>query len=119
MCKLPDGVVNSDINDLAERIEENIDHSLQYACRSWHKHLVDLCRVPTHAPKITSILHQFLEEKFLFWVGVLSVLSAVRDAVDALETAAKWLEVCWVSILISCQNLLRLNLGITNSWPCQ
>ena len=92
MCKLPDAIANSEVNDLQERTEKYLDHGLQYASRSWHKHLAGTA--PTHTLKVTPILHQFLEEKFLFWLEVLSVLSATREAVDALETAAKWLNVC-------------------------
>ena len=97
MCKLSDGVANLEVGDLAERIEQYIDHSLRYACQSWHKHLIDPRTVPAHVPKITSVLHRFLEEKVLFWLEVLSVLGTVRDAVDGLEVAAKWLEVHRVS----------------------
>jgi hypothetical protein len=97
MCKLPDGVVNSEIDDLKERIEQFIDHGLRYACRSWHKHF--LCTAPAHTLKIIPILHRFLEGKFLFWLEVLSVLGSAREAVDALEGATKWLEVCQVSTL--------------------
>jgi hypothetical protein len=92
MCKLPDGVVNSEVDDLKERAEQFIDHGLRYACKSWHKHLA--CTAPAHAAKITSILHRFLEGRFLFWLEVLSVLGSVREAVYALEGAAKWLDVC-------------------------
>ena len=91
MCKLPDGVVNSEVNDLKERIEEYIDHSLLYACRSWYRHLVGTA--PAHGPGITYVLHRFLEEKFLFWLEVLSVIGAAREAIDALNAAAKWLDV--------------------------
>jgi hypothetical protein len=96
MCKLPDGVSNSEVDDLKERTEQNIDQALEYACRSWHKHLVD----PTsaHRLKITHLLHQFLEKKLLFWLEVLSVLGAVREAVDALNVIIKWLDVsCFFS----------------------
>ncbi|KAF9643449.1 hypothetical protein BDM02DRAFT_1470333, partial [Thelephora ganbajun] len=41
MCKLPDAVTNSEVPDLRERIDRYIDSALQYACKSWHKHLVD------------------------------------------------------------------------------
>ena len=99
MCKLPDAITNNDVDDLWERPKQYISNSSQYACKSWHKHFVDLHIVPGHTPRITSILHQFLEEKLLFWLEVLSVLGTVRDAVDALEVAGKWLEVCWVYIL--------------------
>ena len=92
MCKLPDAVLNSEVDNLYERIKQYLNPALQYACRSWHKHLVDKEAVCT--PAVTSILHQFLEKKFLFWLEVLSVLGAVKEAVDALGLVTRWLEVC-------------------------
>ena len=92
MCKLPDAVKNSEVEDLDERIERYLDPALRYACKSWHKHLVNESVVRT--PAVTSILHRFLKEKFLFWLEVLSILGAAREAVDALEVAVRWLEVC-------------------------
>ena len=94
MCKLPDAVANSNVKDLRERTERYIGPSLQYACKSWHKHFAE--KHTTYTTAITSTLHRFLEEKFLFWLEVLSVLGAAREAVDALEASAKWLEVCQV-----------------------
>ena len=91
MCRLPDGVVNLEVDNLKERTEEYIGHGLLYACRSWYKHLVGT--VPAHAPGITSILHRFLEGKFLFWLEVLSVIGAAREAIGALDAAARWLDV--------------------------
>ena len=88
MCQLPDGVTNSEVGDLKERTEQYIGDSLEYACRSWHKHLVDKPSAQT-----LEILQRFLMEKFLFWLEVLSVIGAVRDAVDALEATAKLLDV--------------------------
>ena len=91
ICKLPDGVVNSDVIDLGERTNEHIGQVLEYACRSWYKHLVGA--IPA---RIMRILRRFLEEKFLFWLEVLSVLGAAREAVHALEATAKCelVEVC-------------------------
>ena len=95
MCKLPDGVINSEVDDLRERTDKNIDHALQYACRSWHKHLLGTSSA--HTSKIASVLHRFLERKFLFWLEVLSVLGAARGAIDALDVAAGWFNVRLVS----------------------
>ena len=97
MCKLPEGAANSDINDLEERIERYIDPTLQYACRSWHTHLVGRHTTSVNTLGITSALHRFLETKFLFWLEVLSVLGAVRNAVEGLQATTEWLEVCWGS----------------------
>ena len=97
MCNLPGGVKNSEVDDLKDRREKYISHALEYACKSWHKHLLD--GSTAQRPKITSALHHFLAHKFLCWLEALSVLGAVRDAVDALEVAVKWAEVSWVSAL--------------------
>ena len=98
MCKLPDCVTNSEAEDLEGRTERYIDKALQYACKSWHKHLVE--PTPLHINNIVPVLSQFLEEKFLFWLEVLSVLGVAREAVDALEASAKWLSVCHTSLPI-------------------
>jgi hypothetical protein len=95
MCGLPDGVVNLEVVDLKERTEQHIDKALEYACRSWHKHLVD--KISPQMTKTTRTLHYFLENKFLFWLEILSVLGAAREAVDALEATAKWLVVSIIS----------------------
>ena len=98
MCKLPDGVTNSEVIDLKERVAERIGQALEYACKSWHKHLIG-----TIPACITPILHRFLEEKFLFWLEALSVLGAAREAVEALGVISKceWTNVCCISLLVS------------------
>ena len=93
MCKLLDGVANSDVSDLKERTEKYINPALRYACVSWHAHLVDADTTPAHTPTIISILSRFLETKFLCWLEVLSVLGAVRSAVEALQVTVDWLRV--------------------------
>ena len=92
MCKLPDGVTNAEAND---RTEQYIDEALEYACLTWHKHLD--ATISTKRPKISPILHRFMEEKFWFWLEALSVLGAVREAVCALEMIEKWLDVRFIS----------------------
>jgi len=91
--KFPDSFVDDEADGLRKRAKGDIDQGLRYACESWHKHLVDSNAAPTYTLKITSVLHQFLEQKFLFWLEVLSILGTLRGAVDALEAARKWLEV--------------------------
>ena len=116
MCKLPDGVANSEVVDLGEKIGRYVGQALQYACKSWHKHLVD--PIPPH---VASVMHEFLEKKFLFWLEVLSVLGAAREAVDALDATAKckWPDVCRTSQPFVFENSLLPGIGITNCRPCQ
>ena len=109
MCGLPDGVASSEVSDLRERAEQYIGDALEYVCRSWHKHLVGKMSART-----LEILHQFLTEKFLFWLEVLSVLGAVREAVDALESIIKWLDVRYILLLVCFQKFIELSLGVAN-----
>jgi len=94
ICKLPDAVANSDVSDLKERAERYISPALQYVCRSWHMHLADADTALARTLAVIPALHQFLEKNFLFWLEVLSILGAVKSAVDALQVATDWLEVC-------------------------
>ena len=89
LLSLPKYALNSEINDLPTRIKGCISIALEYACRSWHNHLTmaqgDITCVISH-------LHLFLEEKFLAWLEVVSVIGAVRGAVVALEQLIVWLQ---------------------------
>ena len=93
MCSIPDYALNSETPDLLKKIDGGgIRGALEYACRSWYKHLIVTNR---RTAEVVSALRCFLEEKFLFWLEVLSVLGAVGDAAHALNATIKWLtEVC-------------------------
>ena len=93
MCSIPDYALNSEVEDLPQRIKDGgIQGALEYACRSWYKHLI----VTGHqVVDVVSALCHFLEHKFLFWLEVLSVLGTLGDAACALAETIKWLdEVC-------------------------
>ena len=112
MCELPEGVTNAEVEDLKQRTEQHIDKALEYACRSWHKHLNPTISV--QKPEITRVLHRFLEEKFLFWLEVLSVLGATREAVGALEATEKWLDVCCIPSSIFLHKFIGPDLDVGN-----
>ena len=89
-CSLPDYVLNAEVYDLPRRIEESgIVGALEYSCRSWFRHLP---MVKDRIPDVVSVLHHFLEGKFLFWLEVLSVLGVMGDAAHALGITITWLK---------------------------
>ena len=93
MCSIPNYALNSEVEDLQKRIEESgIPGALEYACRSWYKHLIV---AEDQVLDVLSALQSFLAEKFTFWLEVLSVLSAMGEAVHALTRTIQWLnQVC-------------------------
>ena len=94
LLSLPNYSLNSEVEDLEERINNHISTALKYACRSWHKHLTE---VREDITAIIPTLESFLQEGFLAWLEVLSVIGAGRDAAIALEKVMLWLqEVCFL-----------------------
>ena len=92
LLSLPDYALNLEVQDLQARISSHISIGLQYACKSWHNHLVE---VKGDVTTIIPALRSFLQEGFLAWLEVLSVTGSARDAVTALENLMHWLqEVC-------------------------
>ncbi|KAF8340814.1 hypothetical protein F5887DRAFT_978796 [Amanita rubescens] len=92
LLSLPDYSLNSEVEDLQTRINDRISGALQYACRSWHSHLIGSDGTGSNVTDLISYLHVFLKEKFLAWLEVVSVLGAVRGAVVALGKLIPWLQ---------------------------
>ncbi|KAF9643346.1 hypothetical protein BDM02DRAFT_3191803 [Thelephora ganbajun] len=82
LLSLPDYALNSEVEDLETRIDNRISDALRYACRSWHSHLT---KAEGDVTEVISHLRVFLEEKFLAWLEVLSVLGTVGGAIVGLE----------------------------------
>ena len=92
LLSLPSYALNSEVEDLQARIDNCVSTALEYACRSWHKHLTE---VRGDTTDIIPTLRSFLQEGFLAWLEVLSVIGAARDAIVALERLMPWIqEVC-------------------------
>ena len=93
LLSFPGYALNSEVEDLESIIDGRISIVLRYACQFWCSHLTktvgDVTDVVPH-------LRLFLEEKFLAWLEVVSVIGATRGAVVALEQVIPWLqEVCF------------------------
>jgi len=93
LLSLPNYALNSEVEDLQARIDNCISTALEYACKSWYSHLTE---VRGDVSAIIPTLRGFLENGFLGWLEVLSVIGAARDAIIALEKLMPWLqEVCF------------------------
>ena len=97
LLSLPDYALNSEVEDLSERVKSHISPALEYACKSWHNHLNG---IRGDTGDFLHILQHFLEKKFLAWLEVVSVLGATRDAIVGLKKLTLWLqEVCFGLLL--------------------
>ena len=97
MLSLPEYALNSEIERLKTRIGTRVSIGLQYACRSWYNHLAETRGEVTD---LLPHLRLFLEEKFLVWLEVLSVLGDIGGASDGLAILIQWLQEVYFNLLL-------------------
>jgi len=91
MCALPTSYMrNSDVVDLAKKVEENIPMHLLYSCRYWAAHLQNA--------KVDAELGQHVKEfvsgeQILFWMEALGVSKFISEAYRVLVSAEQWFQV--------------------------
>ncbi|KAF8752171.1 WD40 repeat-like protein [Rhizoctonia solani] len=90
ICDLPSSFVpDKEIVDLKSRISDNISPTLAYTCRYWASHLKF---VSTQDPDaLLTMLSEFISQRLLFWVEVLSLRQEILIGVDGLLKAQQWL----------------------------
>ncbi|EIN12158.1 hypothetical protein PUNSTDRAFT_130427 [Punctularia strigosozonata HHB-11173 SS5] len=88
MCKLKTSYrLNADIPGLGERVRANIPPSLVYSARYWADHLEKIA----YDPDLQEMTEQFLKNKFLFWVEVLSLIESMVTCASALGILKEWI----------------------------
>jgi NACHT domain len=91
ICKIPIYAMNADIEDLGKRREECVGGGLEYACKSWARHLLLGPRDGNNVGRVTPLLKTFFSSHLLQWLEVLSIVGDLRCAVYSLHDVATWL----------------------------
>ncbi|KIM25035.1 hypothetical protein M408DRAFT_226597 [Serendipita vermifera MAFF 305830] len=79
---------NNDIQDLATRITACVSPQLAYASCFWASHLADT----PFDPKIVVHLEEFMDNQFLYWLEVLSLIKRVNIASGMLWILIEYLQ---------------------------
>ncbi|KAF8220379.1 WD40 repeat-like protein [Tricholoma matsutake] len=88
MCDIRDpSKLNSQVDDIQERITLCISPHLQYACRHWMWHLC--CSRASEA--LLEMMGQFVRTKLLYWIEACSLLGELRIALVGLDEVQCWL----------------------------
>ncbi|KAF7966502.1 hypothetical protein HWV62_38124, partial [Athelia sp. TMB] len=87
ICRLETSyVMNRDVPNLANRILDCIPRSLSYSCRFWSEHL---SYTSGDKDGISSLVLDFCQVSFLYWLEVLSLIGQGRAALPAMATVEK------------------------------
>jgi hypothetical protein len=87
MCELESShIANHDVSDLPARISTAIPLHLSYACHFWANHV----QTAQCGDELFDEIHNFLFNKLLYWLEVLSLTEKINLASPALLKMAKW-----------------------------
>ncbi|KAF7977772.1 hypothetical protein HWV62_2655 [Athelia sp. TMB] len=128
ICNLKSShIPNADITDLAARIDAAIPQNLAYACRFLRHHLR---LMPVGESTILSLMLQFFESKFLFWLEVLSLMGEVQVASLTMIAVKNWVPstatrlqalandaLKFVRYMPSLENVLVISGSVDYGWP--
>jgi hypothetical protein len=102
ICRLENpSRANSEILDLAVRLQSYVPGSVQYACVFWPVHL---CVGESPTDTINSSLLAFCQTHLFHWIELLSLLARLPAAATYLPTVISWLR---VSILLTISRYSR------------
>ncbi|EJC98388.1 WD40 repeat-like protein [Fomitiporia mediterranea MF3/22] len=105
ICKIESSYIfNDQIPDLPDRIGANIPLHLKYACLFWTQHL----REAQCSFELLDKLSEFLNNRLLFWLEVLSLLEKVNVAGTTLYYAMNWISSYNTDILAFLRDVRRM-----------
>lgn len=80
---------NMDVNDLPQKIKDNIPESLLYSCLYWATHITEANRTA-----VMLLVSEFLLcLKAIYWVEVLSLVDDLRIGLDTLQNVMVFFKV--------------------------
>ncbi|EIW78261.1 TolB C-terminal domain-containing protein [Coniophora puteana RWD-64-598 SS2] len=78
ICGLGDAFkLHAEVIDFARKVETRLSWALRYACRHWIFHL----QYVQPDAEVTFLVHEFLHNRLLHWVEVLSLVGQLNDVV--------------------------------------
>jgi len=93
ICNLESSyLLNTEVVDMESRIEQNIPLHLRYASFYWANHL-SACRFNG---EVLALLQDFMENRFLFWLEVMSVTKQINVVAHMLSLLIGWMKVRFV-----------------------
>ena len=106
ICNLPSSYLsNSEVHDLAERIQEKISPQLLYSCRFWANHLRQTSFTIPLAKEMKAL---FNDEKLLFWFEVLGLDKKINICTSLLSLVMEWSMVCVLAVFSTQSHVQQL-----------
>ena len=91
ICDINDSsLLNTEVEDLSQRIRDHIPEALRYSCRFFAHHLL---RVHDLDGIVKDAWEEFVSKHLLHWIEAMSLLGQITEAERCLEMLAGWVKV--------------------------
>ena len=90
ICDLDDHVPLSNVNDLPARRKTHIGDDLEYACRFWTRHLLEIPSNSHNIEEVHKAIDEFFTTQLLYWIEVLTLIGNLNIGVYAINDVCKW-----------------------------
>ena len=101
ICNLDDRTVLSEVKDLPTHLKAHVGGALEYACRFWTRHLMEIPSNSDSVEEVCKAIDRFFETCLLSWIEVLSLTGNLNIGVYALNDVEQW------CILVSCVWIIK------------
>ena len=90
ICDLDDYAVLSEVKDPSTYKKVHIGDGLEYACKFWTKHLLEISTSDPHPESIQKAIEKFFKVHLLHWIEVLVVTGNLGVGVYAMNDIQQW-----------------------------
>jgi len=90
ICDLDNHLSLNDVNDLPARRKTHIGDDLEYACRFWTRHLLEIPSNSHNIEEVHKAIDEFFTTRLLYWIEVLTIIGNLNVGVYAINDVCKW-----------------------------
>ncbi|KAG9025283.1 hypothetical protein FRB95_010363 [Tulasnella sp. JGI-2019a] len=90
MCDLDPSLLNSEVEDLEDRVRNSLSPGLRYACTQMSEHV---SRTRADSVEVNILLREFANMRLMYWLEALSLMGRVHEAVGMASLIESWLKV--------------------------
>ncbi|KAG8979773.1 hypothetical protein FRB94_011516 [Tulasnella sp. JGI-2019a] len=103
ICNLDPSLLNSEVEDLSQRIQERMPLGLQYACVHIAEHI---SQTAAGSAAIRSLVVGFAREKLIYWLESLSLMGRTHEGVTMADSIENWFKVGFFVCIMYAMSLI-------------
>ena len=90
ICNLDEYAVLSEVKDLSTRKKDYIGDGLEYVCKFWTRHLLEVSSSSPHVEEVEKATVKFFTVHLLHWIEVLALTGNLGVGVYAMNDIEQW-----------------------------